>query len=295
MKSHESSPCRSFASEMTATDQALIRQAGRIVSEADALLICAGAGMGVDSGLPDFRGREGFWNEYPAARQLGLSFEELANPEWFERDPSLAWGFYGHRHKLYRETEPHRGFGILARWALRKKSGCFVFTSNVDGQLQKAGFSEERCYECHGSLMHAQCARPCCSATWPLPGALDLQIDALTLRAAGNPPKCISCGGMARPNVLMFGDSTWCDGRSSAQQLRFRLWLRSLTRGKLAVLELGAGTAVPTVRSTAEQISQAAGTTLIRINPRDCPPSANVISLPFGAEQALSLMDEAIG
>ena len=48
--------------------------------EADGLLITAGAGIGVDSGLPDFRGREGFWRAYPALRRQGLSFEEMANP-----------------------------------------------------------------------------------------------------------------------------------------------------------------------------------------------------------------------
>ena len=55
----------------------------------------SGAGMGVDSGLPDFRGQHGFWRAYPAIAGLGLSFEEMANPAWFKRDPHLAWAFYG--------------------------------------------------------------------------------------------------------------------------------------------------------------------------------------------------------
>ena len=47
------------------------------------LLVTAGAGMGVDSGLPDFRGTEGFWRSYPPLAELGLRFEEVANPAWF--------------------------------------------------------------------------------------------------------------------------------------------------------------------------------------------------------------------
>src|SRR5689334_25005330 len=92
-------------------------------SEADGLLITAGAGMGVDSGLPDFRGREGFWRAYPPFAELGLDFRSLANPRWFRDDPALAWGFYGHRRNLYRETEPHEGFAILRRWAARRPKG----------------------------------------------------------------------------------------------------------------------------------------------------------------------------
>ena len=63
--------------------------------------------MGVDSGLPDFRGEHGFWKAYPALGRAKISFDSIASPEAFEKNPRLAWGFYGHRLKLYRETVPH--------------------------------------------------------------------------------------------------------------------------------------------------------------------------------------------
>src|SRR5438067_7349691 len=109
-------------------DEVLIPQAAQAVAAADALLIAAGAGMGVDSGLPDFRGDQGFWNSYPPYQKLGLDFISLANPRWFRDDPTLAWGFYGHRLNLYRNTSPHDGFHILRRWVERMKHGAFVFT-----------------------------------------------------------------------------------------------------------------------------------------------------------------------
>ena len=74
-----------------------IEKAAAAVAMADALLVTAGAGMGVDSGLPDFRGDKGFWKAYPPFERLGVSFVDMANPGWFARDPELAWGFYGHR------------------------------------------------------------------------------------------------------------------------------------------------------------------------------------------------------
>src|SRR4029077_4013233 len=96
-----------------------IERAAAVLANTDALLIGAGAGMGVDSGLPDFRGSQGFWQAYPPYARLGLDFVTLANPRWFESDPALAWGFYGHRLMLYRQTEPHDGFAILHRWMRR--------------------------------------------------------------------------------------------------------------------------------------------------------------------------------
>ena len=87
-------------------------RAAEAIRNADALLIAAGAGMGVDSVLPDFRGPEGFWRAYPLFRRLGRRFEEMSNPAWFVADPELAWGFFGHRLNLYRSTEPHAGFAL---------------------------------------------------------------------------------------------------------------------------------------------------------------------------------------
>ena len=102
--------------------------------------------MGVDSDLPDFRGDEGFWKAYPPFREKGLRFVDLARPGWFDEDPELAWGFYGHRLELYRRTVPHPGFAILRRLAERAGRS-FVFTSNVDGQFRRAGFPEEAIVE----------------------------------------------------------------------------------------------------------------------------------------------------
>src|SRR5262245_58143410 len=100
-----------------------IEAAALAIGRAEALVIAAGAGMGVDGGLPDFRGPKGFWRAYPPYERLGLRFEELANPHWFRADPGLAWGFYGHRLGLYRQNRPHDGYAILRRWAARMPRG----------------------------------------------------------------------------------------------------------------------------------------------------------------------------
>lgn len=268
-----------------------VAAAAAAVREAAGLLITAGAGMGVDSGLPDFRGAEGFWRAYPPFRKLGLQFQELADPRWFHGDPALAWGFYGHRLDLYRRTVPHDGFAILRRWADRTERGAFVFTSNVDGQFQRAGFAEEEVHECHGSIHFLQCLAGCGAGIWTA-GGVSVSIDPETMRAAPPFPACPRCGTVARPAILMFGDWAWDSSRSDEQEERLEAWLRRVD-GPLAIVELGAGGSIPTVRLTGERLAARGVATLIRVNPREPELPANLrgVSLPLGALEALRRID----
>lgn len=268
-----------------------IRKARRILQKAEALFIGAGAGMGVDSGLPDFRGNRGFWKAYPIAQKLGLSFVDLANPHWFQSDPQLAWAFYGHRLNLYRQTEPHEGFFRLLEFARTLPGGYFVFTSNVDGHFQKAGFEEERIVEVHGSIHHLQCTIPCTGAIWPADD-VEIEINMDDFRAKEPLPQCPYCGRVARPNILMFNDWKWLAQRTEDQERRMNQWLHEVYRKgqNLAVLEFGAGTAVPTVRYTCEHVANNAEATLIRVNPREPEVFKGHIGLAMGAREAIKEM-----
>lgn len=257
------------------------------IAAADSLVICAGAGMGVDSGLPDFRGPGGFWRVYPALARARMQFEEIANPAAFEREPQLAWGFYGHRLALYRATRPHAGFAILNAIADRLPYGAFVFTSNVDGQFQVGGTPSERVLECHGSIHHLQCAAVCSDDIWP--ADFEPHIDADACRMLGELPSCPRCGGLARPNVLMFSDWNWIAQRTETQRHRMHDWLHRVARP--LVIELGAGTHVPTVRMTAEHL----GAPILRINPGEPQlPAGRGVSLALGALEALAGIETAL-
>ncbi len=268
----------------------MISHAASIIREAEVFVVTAGAGMGVDSGLPDFRGDQGFWNAYPAYSRLGVSFIDCANPQHFADDPAFGWGFYGHRTNLYRETISHEGFHIIKKWIERNSAEYFVVTSNVDGQFQKAGYADDRVYEVHGSIHWLQCQTPCGSAIWNNDEVI--RIDEASMRARPPLPRCRDCGEVSRPNILMFGDRSWLPDRANTQEYLFDLFLKNNAGRPIAVIEMGAGSAIPTIRATSERIGwNLEHATVIRINPREPEIKAPHISMPCGALEGLRMID----
>jgi NAD-dependent SIR2 family protein deacetylase len=273
-----------------------ILRAAEAIERAEALVFTAGAGMGVDSGLPDFRGTQGFWKAYPAYAELGLDFASMANPRWFRSDPAFAWGFYGHRLELYRATRPHDGFRLLLEWSRRLPGGAFVFTSNVDGQFQRAGFDPDRVVEVHGAIDWLQCTEGCGAGLFSA-DPFRVEVDPTTFRASPPLPSCPRCGSLARPNILMFGDWGWDSSRTERQEAALHDFLRGCAGRKIAVIELGAGSAIPTVRFFCERTAEAfaeSGTRLVRINPREHDVSAGGIGWPSGARAALEAIDRRL-
>lgn len=273
------------------SDTGNISAVAKKLRQAKALIVTSGAGMGVDSGLPDFRGDSGFWKAYPMYERLGLNFYAAANPVHFQRDPEFGWGFYGHRTNLYRATAPHAGFHILRQWEEQLNLPVFIVTSNVDGQFQKAGFDHRNVFEVHGSIHHLQCQRPCCQSIWENSAAY--LVDPQTMRC--NPtPTCPHCGVSARPNILMFGDYSWIDTRTAAQEQRFHSFLGQHADSGLLVLELGAGTAVPTIRHLSVRLGETYDASVVRINPREAHIQPPHISIALGACSALEQINQLL-
>lgn len=266
-------------------------EAAEVIKKARTLVITAGAGAGVDSGLPDYRGEKGFWKSYPMYEPLGINYYDAANPVHFSSDPAFGWGFYAHRIDLYRHTTPHRGFFLLQEWIKRYKMEYFVVTSNVDGQFQKAGFPEDKIYEIHGSIHFLQCLRPCSDDIWE--NTEIVPVDLHTMRAR-KILRCPRCGEVSRPNVLMFGDFSWISRRSDQQDENFRTFIKQ-SSSPLAIIELGAGTAISTIRNMSENLGRKKGAVVIRINPRDYHISQPHISIPCRALEGLQGIDRLLG
>lgn len=269
------------------------------LKQADGLLITAGAGMGVDSGLPDFRGDQGFWKAYPPLKHLGKSFVDMAMPELFYINPKLAWGFYGLRLNAYRAVEPHHGFHLLKEWSdalPNLKNGAFVFTSNVDGEFQKVGFKDDTVFECHGSIHWLQCLENCTQDIWSAE-KFEPVVDEEYCQLTNDFPTCPHCGGMARPNILMFSDWHWQSQMQDEKEQKLIAWLKQVKN--LAIVELGAGTAVPSVRNFGERLINHPINelvSLLRVNLREpqVPNKVDCYGLSLGALDGLNTLKEII-
>jgi NAD-dependent SIR2 family protein deacetylase len=262
-----------------------IDRAVGLIADADALIIAAGAGMSVDSGLPDFRGSQGVWTTLgsPGATNDGL--HELLQGRCFAANPRKAMEFSGHALDVCRRTTPHLGYGLLLEWARKKAHGAFVYTSNVDGQFQAAGFAEARILECHGSIHHFQCARPCSPQIWPA-NEFDA---AMPVARSAELPRCPRCSGPARPNVLLFSDPAWLVSRTNAQRLRMEVW-RSAPERAVAV-EIGVGLALPSVRMFSESLR----IPIIRINMHDMEATKAIsVNLHGTALEALQRIEREL-
>lgn len=153
---------------------------------ASRLTILTGAGVSAASGVPTFRGSGGLWRQFRA--------EDLATPGAFARDPALVWEWYAWRRSLVAGCQPNPAHDVIARWS-REFDRCTVITQNVDDLHVRAGTAN--LIRVHGSLWDLSCWQACGAASW--------RDEAVPL--ANLPPMCPSCGGLARPAVVWFGES----------------------------------------------------------------------------------------
>lgn len=184
------------------------------------------------------------------------------------------------------------GFEVLRKWAASKESS-FVFTSNVDGQFQKAGFDPARVVEIHGSIFLAQCVKLCSKGIWSIRD-VDVSVDEATMRARPPLPSCPRCGAVARPNVILFGDGESLTSVRWRQSRRFWDWEQSVRGSALVVVELGAGEAIPSIRKKGEQLARDLGAKLIRINPTHVDAPEGTIVLRSGALDGLRRLDALV-
>jgi len=161
--------------------------------------------------------------------------------------------------------------------------------------LEKKGFPDHKIIECHGSVHYMQCED--CGVIFP---TTDIVVPPHNeeFRAIGDLPYH-SCGRLIRPNVLMFDDGGWDGSREVEQTLNYKNFLRKIKDSKAVIIEIGAGTYVPTVRYEGEDLVEMnSNRTLVRINPNEYHKiqglEDQMISIPLGGLKALRRIDECI-
>ena len=201
------------------------------------VVIFTGAGVSVPSGLRPYRGVSGLWTEHP-------DLEALSNEEAIAGNLEVLWSFWGDSRRQVAAAEPNRAHLAIAGLQQRRTSATdvTVVTMNVDGLHQRAGATGV--LEVHGNLHRSACLDGCGQVDWP---------DAT---ATGDVPVCPTCGGPARPAVVMFGERPVLDA----------MWL-----AKRAVRTVGTFISVGTsdMVSTGTQLAynaRFAGARMIQVN-----------------------------
>ena len=243
---------------MAAAQEAAIKAAAQWISGAEAVLVCAGAGMSVEEGKMVYVNPADFAKYYPFFLKWGYktSYEAMGLRE----DPNVP---YAAKWALWATHMEWQGFKFAPNkgyQALRDLIGArdyFVHTSNVDSCFQRAGFDESHIYTPQGDWHNYQCWKPCSrESVWPSRPMLDSLQDPSTGLPVLTPdgelpaervPRCPKCGGPVFPNVR--GGEWFLHKPYDEQQDRYLAWVKQVveSRRRLVILEIGAGYNTPTV------------------------------------------------
>jgi NAD-dependent deacetylase len=219
------------------------------------IIALTGAGVSAESGIPTFRGKEGYWTV--GARDYHP--QELATLAAFEAMPWDVWAWYLYRRGVCLRAAPNAGHHALARLAAALPDRFALVTQNVDGLHRRAGSPDAQTFPIHGDISLMRCAADCVPDRWPIPDAvLDVDKGAPVPAAAQALLVCPRCGGIARPHVLWF-DESYDEPRFFFDTVR-----RLATRAALVVV---AGTSAQTTLPWhVVQLAAAAGATIVDVN-----------------------------
>jgi len=200
-----------------------------LLTDADGLVLwLTGAGISAESGIPTFRGKEGYWR----VGSRNYQPQQMATQAAFGQMPDEVWAWYLYRRGVCRLAEPNPAHRALATAEERSGERFLLVTQNVDGLHLRAGNTLDRTYQIHGNIDFMRCVRECLDAPVPVPDAIDVfwergrpltgpERDAL---------RCPSCGSPARPHVL------WFDESYDEENFRFQSSLEGAERASLVIV-----------------------------------------------------------
>lgn len=244
----------------TMLPQALTEKLKSFADGVGSLVVLTGAGISAESGIPTFRGEEGYWTvgskEYHP--------QEMATRLMFSRHPDDVWSWYLYRRTVCRNARPNPGHQAVVDLERTLGNRFLLITQNVDGLHLRAGNSLERTFQIHGNIDYGRCSRGCCNDLIPLS-------EDFLPKGKGEPVSeaekkalvCPACGGRLRPHVL------WFDECYDEEKFRFQ---SSIKAASAAAILLVVGTSGATnLPMQVGQIALTRGATIIDINPTPNP------------------------
>ncbi|MFA5186199.1 MAG: NAD-dependent deacylase [Patescibacteria group bacterium] len=226
-------------------EQDPIVEARAVLASAKRILILTGAGISAESGVPTFRGEGGYWRN--------KSFEELASPVTFKRDPRLVWDWYLMRRQTVSGCRPNAAHRAMADWSeiARWTRDVQLITQNVDGLHESAGHTDV--IRLHGSLWRNQCTK--CGQ--------EREEKSLNYERL---PVSPCCGALERPAIVWFGEALPIKPMAMA----YRTCLACE-----AVLVVGTSGIVMPAASLVSRAKER-GSIVIDVNPEDDAVSAHI-------------------
>jgi len=195
------------------------------------IVFVTGAGISQESGIPTFRGKDGYWRKYDPMK--------LASIDAFYDDPKLVWEWYDDRRKNILDVKPNEGHFAISQ--MEEFKDIVVLTQNIDGLHQRSGSTNV--LELHGSIIRIKCT--VCDFT-----------DNITENFESLPPKC-KCGSMLRPDVVWFGEP-----------LPQNIWQSAIKEASICDVMIIVGTSlVVSPANTLPVYAKQNGAILIEVNP----------------------------
>ncbi len=163
-----------------------------IINNSQNIVFFGGAGVSTESNIPDFRSESGLYN---AQQKYGRSPEEMLSHSFFAGHTDIFFDYYKN-NLIYQKAEPNRAHQALAYLEKEGKLKA-VITQNIDGLHQKAG--SKNVFELHGSVLRNYCMD--CGEFYDVDYILNPD------NCDGNIPKCSKCGGIVKPDVVLYEEA----------------------------------------------------------------------------------------
>jgi NAD-dependent deacetylase len=230
------------------------------LADGGGMIALTGAGVSAESGIPTFRGKEGYWTV--GAREYHP--QELATHAAFEQLPWEVWAWYLYRRGVCQRAQPNPAHHALVRLAAALGDRFSLVTQNVDGLHRRAGSPDARTFPIHGDISLMRCAADCTLERRPIPEEVGDPGRGGEVPAAWRARLvCPRCGGIARPHVLWFDECY--------DEPRFHLdTVRSLARraSLLVIVGTSASTNLPW---QVVELAYRAGARVVDVNVEDNP------------------------
>jgi len=267
-------------------DEKLITILNHFKKSSGNITVLTGAGISSESGIPTFRGKDGYWTvgskEYHP--------EEMATLRMFKMNPYEVWQWYLYRKTVCAQAKPNSGHRAIVELEKIFQDRFVLVTQNVDGLHLRAGNTLERTYQIHGNLNFMRCSDECSSLIAPIPSEIPFKDKTTPLTEAEKKLLvCGKCGAITRPHVL------WFDECYDEKFFRFHSSLRKAEKTDL-LLVVGTSGATNLPMQVGATVAHRGGA-VIDINPEPNPFSQMAISVTNGyyyAEKSSKVLPQIV-